>query len=344
MPNLCHMPADDTNQKLGGPRKAALLLLSLGQEEAAKIMAHLDDRMIEEVVLEMSKIRSISSAEKETILKEFKQTVDEIKSDRKGGLNTAREILLRSLGPNKTDEILKRIDKKDVNQDFEFLNEIDSQILQNLLSNEAPQTIAVTLAYIQPKKAAEVLKLFPEELQSKIALKLASTTKTHPEAVLEIARILKKKYETRDKSELTEAGGTQALANILNHMDKTGEDNILKELNDKAPELAGQVKEKLYVFEDILNLDSKEMRTLLGKLGGNDLLIFALRGADEEVKRHFFSAMSQNRASDVIEEMDAMGKTTLKEIMTARNKILFIARELEEDGIIILKKRKEEFI
>jgi flagellar motor switch protein FliG len=122
------------------------------------------------------------------------------------------------------------------------------------------------------------------------------------------------------------------------------EENILRELNDKSPDLAYQVRDKLYVFEDILNLDAREMRTLVNKLGGNELLVIALRGAGDEIKRHFFTAMSQNRASDIVEEMDSRGKTTLREITLARNDILKIARELEEDGIIILKKRKDEFI
>ncbi|HMZ63599.1 MAG TPA: FliG C-terminal domain-containing protein, partial [Leptospiraceae bacterium] len=203
---------------------------------------------------------------------------------------------------------------------------------------------AVTLSYLQPKKAADVLKHFPQEMQSNVALKLAATSKTHPDAILQIAKVLKKKYDSRDKSELAQAGGAESLANILNFMDKNMEENILKELNEKSPDLAFQVRDKLYTFEDILNLDAREMRTLVNRLGGNELLIVALRGAGDEIKRHFFTAMSQNRAADIVEEMDSRGKTTLREITNARNDILRIARELEEEGIIILKKRKDEFI
>ncbi len=329
---------------MSGAKKAALLLLSLGKEEAAKVLSHLDDKMIEQVVYEMSQIRMVSKIQREAILNEFKDTVAELQLGQKGGIETARELLSKTVGFNKADEIIKKIDKKEIAQDFEFLNDIEPVVISSLLNGESAQTIAVTLSYLQPKKAADVLKHFPQEMQSNVALKLAATSKTHPDAILQIAKVLKKKYDSRDKSELAQAGGAESLANILNFMDKNMEENILKELNEKSPDLAFQVRDKLYTFEDILNLDAREMRTLVNRLGGNELLIVALRGAGDEIKRHFFTAMSQNRAADIVEEMDSRGKTTLREITNARNDILRIARELEEEGIIILKKRKDEFI
>ena len=329
---------------LTGTKKAALLLLSLSKEEAAKVLSHLDDKMIEQVVLEMSQIRVVSKIQRDAILEEFKNTLIEIREGSKGGLDTARELLSKTLGTSKTEEILKKLDKKDIAQDFEFLNEVEPSVTHSLLSTESPQTVAVTLSYLQPKKAAEVLKLFPSELQTSIAIKLASTSKTHPDAVLQIAKILKKKYDERDRSELAQAGGAESLANILNFMDKSLEENILKNLDTASPDLAYQVRDKLYVFEDLLNLDQREMRTLVNKLGGNEQMVLALRGSGDEMKRHFFSAMSQNRAGDIVEEMDSRGKVTLREINQARNEILKIARELEEEGVILLKKKKEEFI
>lgn len=327
--------------KTQGAKKAALLLLSLGKEEAAKVMSHLDDKMIEEVISEMSQIRSVSKIDRERILHEFR---DSLQVSQGGGLEAARELLSKSVGTQRAEEIFKKIEKKDVQNDFEFLNEIDPKIVYSLISSEGLQTIAVTLAYINPKKAADVLRHFPHADQSKIALKLASTSKSHPEAVIEIAKVLKKRYEARDKSELSEAGGAQSLANILNHMDKEIEDTILRNITEEAPDVAHQVKDMLYSFEDILNLENKEMRTLLTRLNGNELLTLALRGAGDEMKRHFFGAMSQNRASDIIEEMEQRGKVTLREINQARNEILKIGRKLEELGLIVLKKRKDEFI
>lgn len=331
-------------EQLKGAKKAAMLLLSMSKEEAAKVLSYMDDKMIEEIVLEMSRIKSISKTDKEEVLKEFKSTMDKVAFEARGGVDKAKEILSKSLGKDKAEDILQKVNKRDVTKDFEFLNEIDSHTISVILGKEAPQTIAVTLSYINPKKAAEVLKQFPKEVQSQIAIKMAMTSKTHPEAVAEIAKVIRKKYESRDKSEFTSAGGAESLAGILNHIDKSLEDQILKELTDKAPELAHKVKEKLYSFEDLLNLTNKEMRILINRLNGNDLLVAALRAAGDELRQHFFNSMSQNRAADIIEEMEARGKITLREINLARAEIINIARGLEEEGLIVIKKGKEEMI
>jgi flagellar motor switch protein FliG len=336
---------DRENSRIGmkGAKKAALLLMSLGKEEAAKVMSHLDDKMIEEVILEMSKIRSVSKIEKESILAEFRETLMEIKGESKGGIETAKEILSKSLGHQKAEEILRKVDRKEISNEFEFLNDVEPKVIFSLIGSEAPQTIAITLAYLTPKVAADVMKLFPPEQRATVAYKLATTSKTQPEAVAQIARALKKRYDSRDSSEYSEAGGAQSLANILNFLDKEVEEGILKNLTEDSPEIANQVKEKLYVFEDILNLDAKEMRTLLGKIP-NEILTFALRGAGDELKKHFFSSMSQNRASDIIEEMELRGKVTIREISQARTELLKIARRLEEQDLILIKKKKDEFI
>ncbi|TGJ98576.1 flagellar motor switch protein FliG [Leptospira langatensis] len=325
-------------------RKAALLLLSLEKEAAAKALAQLDEKLIEEIVQEMAKIKSVTKADKEAALLDFQGSLKDLAGESRGGIDTARELLYQSLGKEKSESILGKLDRKDTEEDFSFLNDAEPQTLAHLLAPEHTQTIAVTLAFLQPKKAAETLKFLPKELQSKVAVRLANTTKTHPDAIRQIAKVLKKKYEQRDKSEFSEAGGAEALASILNHMDKSLEETILKELEEHSPELASQVREKLYTFEDVLLLNSKEMRILINRLGGDDIIAIALRGAAEGIKSHFFEAMSKNRANDILESMEIRGKVTLKEITDARNGILTVLRDLEEIGEIILKKDSEEFI
>lgn len=327
-----------------GARKSALLLLSLGKEEAAEIMRHLDDKSLEAVILEMSKIKYISKQEKESILDEFHKTSQNISLDTKAGEEVAKELLEGSLGKEKAQGLLNRLKGRGIDSEFAYLNEIDSPTLNSLLLSEAPQTIAVTLSFLEPKKAAQVLKLFSPDLQAKIAYRLANTSRTHPDAIREIARVIKKKYDARDSHEYSESGGTEALANILNHMEKGLEEVILQELEEHNPELADQVRDKLYTFEDLLALDKKEMRLLITRLQNDDCISIALRGTAEEMKNHFFMAMSQNKALDIIENMDLRGKLTLREINEARSTILNLARRLEEDGLIIFKKTKEEYI
>ena len=331
----------ETPFKFHGPKKAALFLLSIGKEEAAKVISHLDEKMIESIISEMAQIKSITQAEKEAVLQEFQQEAEN--EHITGGLSVAREILSRSVGAEKAENIFQKLNKRDLDKDFDFLNGIDPQTLHSLLAPESTQTIAVTLSFLQPRKAADTLKYFNKELQSQIALKLANTSKTHPDAIVEIARVLKKKYEQRD-SEFNESGGAESLANILNHMDKNLEDIILRDLEEHSPELAGQVKEKLYVFEDILNLDNKEMRILINKINNDEIIATALRGALEEIKKKFFNAISLNRASDIIDIMDSQGKMTLREINNARNDILNAGRELEDEKLIVFKKTKDDYI
>ncbi|EMK05642.1 MULTISPECIES: flagellar motor switch protein FliG [Leptospira] len=325
-------------------RKSALLLLSLNKEDAAKVLSKLDDSMIEEIVLEMAQIKSISKKEKEEVLLEFKNSVLPDEGEIKGGIDAAREILRQSLGKEKAENILGKLSRKDIEDDFSFLSEAEPGVLASLLQHESPQTIAVTLAFMTPKKAADILKFFPGELQAGVAYRLANTTKTHPDAIKEIARVLKKKYEQRDRSEYSEAGGAEALANILNHMDKSQEESILKELEANSPELAKQVKEKLYTFEDVLGLDQKEMRILINRIGDDNCLSMALRGAGDELRNHFLSAMSRNRATEILDMMEIRGKLTLREIGDARNIIVNLVRELEEEGTIFVKKDGEEYI
>jgi flagellar motor switch protein FliG len=327
-----------------GARKSALLLLSLGKDEAAEILKHLDDKSLEAVILEMSKIKYISKKEKESILEEFHHTALEQSQDTKAGEDVARELLEGSLGKDRAQGILNKLKGKGIDSDFAYLNDIDAPTLQSLLITEAPQTIAVTLSFLEPKKAADVLKLFAKELQAKIAYRLANTSKTHPDAIREIARVIKKKYDSRDSHEYSESGGSEALANILNHMEKGLEDTILQELEENNPELADQVRDKLYTFEDLLALDKKEMRLLITRLQDDSMIAIALRGTSEDMKDQFFSAMSQNKAYDIIEDMEMRGKVTLREINEARSHILSLARRLEEDGLIIFKKNKEEYI
>lgn len=327
-----------------GARKSALLLLSLGKEEAAEILKHLDDKSLEAVILEMSKIKYISKTEKEAILEEFQESAHSLSLETKAGEEVARELLEGTLGKEKAQGILNKLSGKGIDSDFAYLNDIDPPTLQSLLMTEAPQTIAVTLSFLAPKKAADVLKLFPKELQAKIAYRLANTSKTHPDAIREIARVIKKKYDSRDSHEYSESGGSEALANILNHMEKGLEDVILQELEEHNPELADQVREKLYTFEDLLALDKKEMRLLITRLQNDGMISISLRGAGEEMKSQFFSAMSQNKAYDIMDDMEMRGKVTLREINEARSHILSLARRLEEDGLIIFKKNKEEYI
>jgi len=188
------------------------------------------------------------------------------------------------------------------------------------------------------------MKLFPDTFRTEVALRIAKTSKIHPEAIARVARVLREKFEKRTDETFSDIGGASALANILNHMDRSTEDGILNILGSQAPDVLEDVKGMLYTFEEILNLSAREMRILLSRVNDDQIIAAALRGAGEEMRRHFFNSLSQNRGADILEEMDRRGPLSLREINEARAYVLSVARKLDEEGAIVIKKNKEEYI
>ena len=333
-----------TGAGMKGAQRAARLLLALGPEQAAQVLKELDTPAIESLVNEMSQIKQIGPDEKKEILKDFNSSLEEFEPLVEGGLDAARAILNRSMGTDQAEEILNRVTRRDMEVDFEFLEQIDPSLLASTLGTEHPQTAAVALSYIKPRKAAMVIKLMEPAVQSQVAIRIAKTTRTHPDAVMRIAQVLREKFERKNEEIYSDTGGAESLANILNHMDRSTEDILLNDLGDKAPEIMNDVRELLFTFEELGNLDLKEMRLLLSKIEDDYTLAAALRGAGEELRRHFFNGLSQNRAADILEEMDYRGPISVKEINEARTAILNIARKLDDEDMVVIKKEKEEYI
>lgn len=331
---------------MNGVRKAALLLLSLNNEDSAEVLKHLGDEMIEKIILEMSSIRSFSKEERDRLLKEFSEEIA-IKSDSiHAGKDKAKELLELSLGKDKADFIFKKMERGD-NTPFSFLNDSDPVAVYTIIQGESPQTIAIVLSFLDPKKSADILKQFPLEKQSAIATKLAYTNKAHPEAIANLEMVLKKKYEQRNtEDQFTNSGGAKVLANILGFLDKTNENHILENIEKENSELAFSIKENLYDFEDIFFLDKREMRLVVLELGTEAIPVLsaAVRGLSEEEKFHFYQVLSKNRISDIEDTISFKGKIPISEVEEARHVILKVAKSLEEKGMIVLKKQKEEYI
>jgi flagellar motor switch protein FliG len=327
-----------------GSMRAAKLLIALGPDQAAHILKEMKESEVEKIVAVMLRIREISTEEKREILDEFHQSVNYFEPPVRGGIEQARAMLTAGLGEEKAHEILGRLNRRDLKLDFEFLEQIEPPTLANALSTEHPQTTAVALSFIQPKIAAAVMKFLPEKVRTEVAIRIARTSKTHPDAVQSIARVLREKFEKRSGEVYSETGGAETLANILNHMDRSTEDGILGVLGQESPKILEEVREMLYTFEELTSLETKEMRLLLSKINDDFILAAALRGAPDEMRRHFFNALSQNRAADILDEMDRRGPLSLKEINEARAFVVNAARRLDEEGSIVIKKDKEDYV
>jgi len=327
-----------------GAERAARLLLSLGPDQAAVILREMDGAEVDRVVQEMIRIRSITADEKRRILDQFHAMVEEFEPPVRGGIENTTDLLVRSLGETKAQEILSRVNRRDIRSDFAFLEQIDPNLLATVLSAEHPQVSAMALASIHPRTAAGVLRLFPEDLRAVVSLRIARASKTHPEALERVATVLRDKFEKRKDEIYSEVGGADTLATILNHMDRSLEDTILRKLEEDAPEVLDVVRDRLYTFEELSALTPKEMRVVVSHINDDELMATALRGVPEDLRRSFFNSLSQNRAADVLEEMDRRGPISLREIHEARSYILGVARKLDEEGKIVIKKTKDEYI
>ena len=330
--------------KKSGALRAAKLMLALGVEQAAEVLKQLESSEVEMLMREMSKIESIDAEEREELLREFKQSIAEGKIELRGGAKEARKFLEASLGNEATERIMRRINHRDLHTDFAFLENIEPQALASVLSHEQSQVVAVALSYLNPKIAAEVMRYLPESFCSEVALRIAKTARIHPESLQNAAKILREKFEKRDQESYSETGGVQSLAQILNYIGREHENTILDSLGEQVPNVVEEVKEHLYTFEELLVLSHKEMRLLIARIGDDAVIATALRGLKQELRMHFFNSMSQNRAADILDEIDRRGPVHIKEIQEARSYILGIARKMDENGSIRIKKDKEEYI
>ena len=342
VPSLQQFIKDQDGNQKKGVQKAARLLLALGQVQAAEVIKRLSESEIENVMHEMAQIKYITPEERVQLLWEFGEMASEENLLHHGGMQEVRKFLEQGLGEDAAENIMRKIDRHDLRADFKFLEGIEPATLASSLSQEHSQTAAVALIYLNPKIAAGVMKHFSETFRTEIAMRIAKTTKIAPEALERTASVLRNKLERRNTQEShSEIGGVQSLANILNHMDRNEENEILSSMESASsmPDVIQQVKEKLYTFEELVSLTQQEMRLLISKIDDDFVLSTALRGAGEEIRRHFFNSMSQNRAEDVFDEIERRGPIPVKEIYESRSYVVNVARQLDEEGVISVKKK-----
>lgn len=333
-------------EEMSGTRKAAALLVVLGRDVAAEVLKNLDDDSIEKLTVHMSQIDALSAEEKEELLGSF---IIELRRARRQGVvnqSGAAELLHKALGEEKAKEILTRIEDRDVEKAYRFIHDIESEVLAHLLEGEYPQTIVVALSFLAPAKAAEVLTHLSADMKKTVAVRLAKMQGVRPEVSVAVAKGLKNKYQEyqRNAMDRTTAGGMNSLLEIMNHMDITEEDQLLGALDESMPQLAEEIRDQIFTFENVVNLDNTEIRLLIDELNDDEVIAVALKGAGDEIRFKFLRNMSQNRATDILNEMDYMGPIPLSEVNEARSRIMVLLRMLHERGVISLKRSREEFV
>ncbi len=331
--------------EMTGPERAAALLIALGPDIASEIIKYLDQESIKRVTEEIAKIESLTVEDKEDLIGEFLIDLKKRKGAIFGGDAVARDMLVAAIGEEKARDVFSRLTRKDLERGFEFLNEIDSEILISFLQNEHPQTIAVTLAHLPSSKSAEILKSLASSVAREVAKRLAKMEKTSPEAVLEIARVIRKKYEHLKSSGKYEiAGGVDTLVSILNHMTGEQEKMLMSHFEKTMPSIAEEIRDKIFTFENIVNLTNEEIRILIDEIKDDQIIARALKGAGDEIRFKILRNVSRNRATDILTDIDTMGPLRISEIHEARDAIITVMRELNDYGAISVRKEREKYI
>ena len=330
--------------KLSGVQKAAILFITLGPEVSSGILKKLPEAEIQKITYEIANITSVTSEQREGILNEFLQINKAREYIIEGGMDYARELLSKALGPHRANEILEKVSEATQQyRPFSIARKADAHQLLNVITYEHPQTIALILCYLQPEKAAQVMAELPEETQSEVAYRIATMSTTSPMVIKEIEKVLESKLSSVVRTEMTTLGGVETLVDILNQVDRTTERNITESLEREDAELADRVKSSMFVFEDIITLDDVAIQRILREVEAKELAL-ALKGCSEEVAEVIYKNQSKRAAASLKEDMKFLGPVRLMDVEKAQQGIVAIIRRLDEAGEIIISRGGEDAI
>jgi flagellar motor switch protein FliG len=324
-----------------GRQKAAIFLVSIGSDISAEIFKHLREDEIETLTFEIARLETIEPDQKDAILTEFNELMMANEFITTGGIDYARELLEKSLGSQKAIDIINRLTSSLQVRPFDFIRRTDPAHLLNFIQQEHPQTIALILAYLEPNKASIILQNLPHEVQSDVAKRIATMDRTSPEVLREVERVLEKKLSTLSNEDYTAAGGVESIVEILNLVDRSSEKQIIEALEDDDPELAEEIKKRMFVFEDIVMLDDRAIQKVMREVDSQELAK-ALKSVDTEVQDKIFRNMSKRAAGMLKEDMEYMGPVRLKDVEEAQQKIVSIIRHLEDNGEIVVARSGED--
>lgn len=320
-----------------GKQKAAILLISLGPDVSASVYKHLSEEEIEKLTLEISGVKKVDSNTKEEILDEFHNIALAQDYISQGGIGYAKTVLEKALGQEQATTIINRLTSSLQVRPFDFARRADPGQILNFIQNEHPQTIALILSYLDPEKAGQILSELPQDVQADIARRIALMDRTSPEIISEVETILEQKLSATVTQDYTQTGGIESVVEVLNGVDRSTEKTILDALEIQDPELAEEIKKRMFVFEDIVTLDNRSIQRVIRECENEDLLL-ALKVSSDEVKDVVYRNMSTRMVETFKEEMEYMGPIRLKDVEDAQSRIVTIIRKLEDAGEIIIAR------
>ncbi len=319
-----------------GAQKAAILLISLGPELSARVFRHLAEEDIEKLTLEIAATRKVPPEVRDSVIEEFRDMCLAQDYLAQGGVDYAKNILERALGTQKALEILRRLTASLQVRPFDFIRRTDAAQILNFIQNEHSQTIALIMAYMDTPQAAAVLSALPPERQADIAKRLARMDRTAPEVVREVERVLERKLSSLLTQEYSSVGGIQSLVDVLNRVDRATEKRIIGSLELSDPELAEEVKKRMFMFEDIVHMDDRSLQRVLREVDMNKDLPLALKSVSKEVKDKIYRNVSKRAAEMLEENIQFLGPVRLRDVEEAQQKIVNLIRRLEDEGEVIV--------
>jgi len=325
-----------------GVRKAAIVLIQLGPERAASVLSRLSEAEVEAVSAEIARLDSIGADENAVVLGEFRDLMTARSHIAQGGLAYARQLLESSLGADRASEIIDRLNAAAVQMPFQFLRRVDPAQLRSFIADEHPQVIALVLAHMSADKASLLLSGLPSDQQAEIAHRIAVMDRTSPDTVKAVESTLERKLSSMlQPSDTSRVGGLDPLVNIINRSDRSTERQIVEGLESLDAALAEEVRSRMFMFEDIVQLDDRAVQLVMRSIDTANLAL-ALKGVSETVRDKITSNLSERAAADLIDEIEILGPVRLTQVEEAQQGIIRSIRELEEQGQIMLRRGNDD--
>lgn len=328
-------------EELSMRQKAAVMLMVLGPQASGNVVRHLDEDQIEALSLELARLDKVTPEQRENVIREFYEVAIAQDYIAEGGVEHARRVLEEAFGNDRAEEVIKRIVAAMQVVPFEFLKKADPAQVLSFIQDEHPQTIALILAYMPINNAALILSKLPGDLRADVAGRIAMMEQTPPEVIRRVEQVLEKKVSSLISQEMTQAGGPKALVDLLNRVDRSTERLIMDSLTENNPELADTVKNMMFVFEDITQLDDRAIQAIMKEVDMKELAT-ALKGTPVEVQEKIFKNMSERAVAMLREDMEFMGPVRLRVVEESQQKIVAIIRKLEETGEVVIGRTGEE--
>lgn len=323
---------------LTGTQKSAILMMLLGEDEAAEILKNLSPREVQHLGAAMYSVQGVDQQTVNLVLDEFLAIIKQQTSIGLGAGNYIRNVLTKALGGDKAQSVLSRITPASSERPIDILDWMDARSIAELIIDEHPQIVALIISYLDYGLAADVLGLLPHDLQPEVVARIATLETVQPDAVRELERVMQLKFKANTTLRASQIGGVKAAAKIMNFTKTAMEQRIMKDIKKADKDLMTAIQDNMFVFDNLVMSDERSLQTLLRSVE-TDVLVLALKGADELLREKLFACMSTRAAANIKDEMEALGPVRLTEVQEAQKQIINVARKMSDDGSIVLAGR-----